>query len=75
MFQVLEPFTIFLIAYNVKPKAKPKRRKSKKKKLKKGEKLPPKDPGIVGKLINRFLQRGAKKKHLPADRLFDFFYN
>lgn len=58
---------------NVKPKAKSKRKKKKKKKLKKGEKLPPKDPGIVRKLINRFLQRGAKKKYLPADRLFEFF--
>lgn len=57
---------------NIKSKAKPKRKKMKKKRLKKGEKLPPKDPGIVGRLINRFLQRGAKKKHLPADRLFEF---
>jgi DDE family transposase len=58
---------------NIKPKAKRKRKKSKKKKLKKGEKLAPKNPGIVGRFINRFLHRGAKKKDLPADRLFEFF--
>ena len=58
---------------NIKPKAKRKRKKSKKKRLKKGEKLSPKNPGIVGRLIKRFLSRGAKKKHLPADRLFEFF--
>lgn len=58
---------------NIKPKAKPKRKKSKKKRLKKGEKLPPKNPGIVGRFIKRFISRGAKKKNLPADRLFEFF--
>ena len=58
---------------NTKPKAKHKRKKRKKNKPKKGEKLAPKDPGIVSKLINRFIYRGAKKKDLPPDRLFDFF--
>ncbi len=57
---------------NVKPQMKRKRKK-KKKKLKKGEKLAPKNPGIVEKLVNRFFRYGSKKKHLPGDRLFDFF--
>ena len=58
---------------NIKPKIQPKRKKKKKKKLKKGEKQAPKDPGIVEKLVNRFLRYGSKKKLLPGDRLFDFF--
>ena len=58
---------------NVKPKNKRKRKSKKKKKPKKGEKLAPKDPGIVEKLINRFLRYGSKKKLLPGDRLFEFF--
>ncbi|HZJ83836.1 MAG TPA: transposase [Clostridia bacterium] len=58
---------------NAKSKTKPKRKKRKKKRPKKGEKLAPKDPGIVSRLINRFIHRGSKKKHLTPDRLFDFF--
>lgn len=52
---------------------KQKRKKKKKKKLKKGEKQASKDPGIVEKLVNRFLCYGSKRKCLPGDRLFDFF--
>lgn len=52
---------------------KQKRKKKKKKKLKKGEKQASKDPGIVEKLVNRFLSYGSKRKCLPGDRLFDFF--
>ncbi len=58
---------------NVKPKSKRKRKATKKKKPKKGEKLAPKNPGIVEKLINRFLRYGSKKNLLPVDRLFEFF--
>lgn len=58
---------------NIKPKAKRKRKRRKKKKPKKGEKQALKNPGIVEKLINRFLRDGAKKKTLPGDRLFEFF--
>lgn len=58
---------------NIKPQIKLKRKKKKKKKLKKGEKQPPKNSGIVEKLVNRFLRYGSKKKLLPGDRLFDFF--
>ncbi len=58
---------------NVKPKSKRKRKVTKKKKPKKGEKLAPKNPSIVEKLINRFLRYGSKKKLLPGDRLFEFF--
>lgn len=58
---------------NIKPNIKSKRKKKKKKKLKKGEKQTPKNPGIVKKLVNRFIRYGAKKKTLPADRLFDLF--
>lgn len=58
---------------NVKPKHKRKCKSKKKKKPKKGEKQAPKNPGIVKKLINRFLHNGAKKKPLPGDRLFEFF--
>jgi hypothetical protein len=59
---------------NFKPNIKRKRKKKKKmKKLKKGEKQAPKNPGIVAKLVNRFLRYGSKKKLLPGDRLFDFF--
>ncbi len=58
---------------NFKSSLKFKRKKKKKAKLKKGEKLAPKDPGIVEKLVNRFLRCGAKKNCLPGDRLFDFF--
>jgi hypothetical protein len=58
---------------NIKSPLKMKRKKKKKDKLKKGEKQTPKDPGIVEKLVNRFLRYGAKKKCLPGDRLFDFF--
>ncbi|TCO79544.1 transposase [Marinisporobacter balticus] len=48
-------------------------KKKKKKKPKKGEKAPLKKPGIVKKLVERFLKYGSKKKELPADRLFEFF--
>jgi len=58
---------------NAKPSIKAKHKKKKKGKLAKGEKLPPKNPGVVGKLISRFFRDGAKKKCLPGDRLFDFF--
>ena len=58
---------------NIKPQIKPKRKKKKKKKLKKGEKQVHRNPGIVEKLVNRFFRYGSKKKHLPGDRLFDFF--
>lgn len=60
---------------NVKPKDKRKykSKKKKKKKFKKGEKQTPKNPGVVRKLINRFLRDGSRKKLLPADRLFEFF--
>ena len=58
---------------NIKPNIKRKRKKKKKKKFKKGEKQTPKNPGIVEKLVNRFLRYGSKKKLLPGDRLFDFF--
>lgn len=58
---------------NVMPKLKRKRKSKRKKKPKKGEKEPPKNPGIVKKLINRFLRNGAKIKVLPGDRLFEFF--
>ena len=58
---------------NIKPNLKHKRLKRKKPKIKKGEKLPPKNPGIVEKLVNRFFRDGAKKKLLPGDHLFDFF--
>lgn len=58
---------------NVKPKIKPKRQKKKKKKPKKGEKASPSNPGIVGKLINRFFRYSSKKKELPGDRLFELF--
>lgn len=58
---------------NIKSNIKRKRKKKKKKKPKKGEKAPLKKPGIVKKLVERFLKYGSKKKQLPADRLFDFF--
>lgn len=58
---------------NIKPHIKPKRKKKKKKKLKKGEKQAPKNPGVVEKLVHRFLRYGSEKKFLPGDRLFDFF--
>ena len=57
---------------NTKPAVQPKRRKKKKKKPKK-EKDPLKKPGIVQKLVDRFLRYPATQKVLPADRLFDFF--
>ena len=49
------------------------RKKKRKKKPKKGEKASLKKPGIVRKLIERFLKYGSKKKDLPTDKLFDFF--
>jgi hypothetical protein len=58
---------------NVKPKKKLKRKKKKKKKLKKGEKTPPKNTGIVKKLVNRVLRYGSIRKMLPGDQLFEFF--
>ena len=58
---------------NHKPHLQPKRKKQKKKKPKKGEKVAPKNPGIVKKLVDRFLRYGAKRNVLPTDRLFEFF--
>jgi hypothetical protein len=59
---------------NVMPKVKHKKKKKKKnKKPKKGEKAEPKNPGIVRKLVDRFLRDGSKQKQLPGDRLFAFF--
>lgn len=58
---------------NIKPKIQRKRKKKKKKKLKKGEKQAPKDPGVVAKLVKRFIRYGSEKRLLPGDRLFDFF--
>lgn len=58
---------------NLKSSLKLKRKKKKKTKLKKGEKLAPKDPGILEKLVKRFFRHGAMKRCLPGDRLFDFF--
>lgn len=54
-------------------KLKLKRKKKKKKKLKKGEKAPLNNPGIVKRLVDRFIKYGSVKKELPTDRLFDFF--
>lgn len=54
-------------------KQKIKRKKKKKKKYKKGEKAPLKKPGIIKRLVDRFLKYGSDKKELPTDRLFDFF--
>lgn len=59
---------------NTKPSILPKKMKMKKgKKLKKGEKKPPKNPGIVKKLVDHYLKHGSKKNELPTDKLFDFF--
>ena len=58
---------------NVKPHLKHKILKKKKSNLKKGEKQPPKNPGIVDRLVKRYLRDGANKKLLPGDCLFDFF--
>lgn len=59
---------------NIMPNIKPKKKKSKgKKKPKKGEKSAPRNPGIVGKLVERFLRYDSKQKSLPADRLYNFF--
>jgi hypothetical protein len=59
---------------NILPVVKPKKKKTKgKKKPKKGEKAAPKNPGIVRKLVDRYLRYGAKQKPLPGDRLFEFF--
>lgn len=58
---------------NTKSPIKLKRKKNKKKKLKKGEKAPLNKPGIVKRLVDRFLKYGAKKKVFPTDRLFEFF--
>jgi hypothetical protein len=59
---------------NIKPKIQRRRKRKRNKKLKKGEKQAPKDPGIVKKLVDRFLRYGGStKKLLPGDRLFDFF--
>lgn len=54
-------------------KQKIKRKKKKNKKLKKGEKAPLKKPGIIKRLVDRFLKYGSDKKDLSTDRLFDFF--
>lgn len=58
---------------NINSKIKKKRKKKKKKKPKKGEKAPLKKPGIIKRLVERFLKYSSKKKNLPADRLFEFF--
>ncbi|GAU80091.1 transposase [Fusibacter sp. 3D3] len=59
---------------NKKSKLKQKlKRKKKKKKYKKGEKAPLKKPGVVKRLVDRFLKYGSAKKDLPTDRLFDLF--
>jgi hypothetical protein len=58
---------------NIKPNIKIKRKNKKKKKPKKGEKSAIKKPGIIKKLVDRFLKYDSKKKELPADRLFELF--
>lgn len=59
---------------DIMPKIKPKKKKSKgKKKPKKGEKAAPRNPGIVEKLVERFLRYDSKQMSLPADRLYRFF--
>ena len=47
--------------------------KKKRKNKKKGEKAPLKNPGIIKRLVDRFLKYGSEKKELTTDRLFDFF--
>ncbi len=59
---------------NVKAKVKPKKaKKKKKKKAKKGEKQPPKNPGIIKRLVERHFKYGSKNKEIPTDFLFNFF--
>lgn len=58
---------------NTKPNTKHKRKKKKSKKPKKGEKVAPKKPGVVKRLVERFFKYGSNKKTLPTDRLFDLF--
>ena len=58
---------------NSKSSIKLKRKKKRKKKLKKGEKQPLKKPGIVKRLVERYLKFGSITKDIPTDRLFEFF--
>lgn len=58
---------------NVKPHQQPKRKKKNKKKPRKGEKVAPKNPGIVKRLVDRSMRYGSKQKILPGDQLFEFF--
>lgn len=58
---------------NGKSKLKHKSNYKKKKKYKKGEKAPLKKPGIIKRLVDRFLKYGSDKKELATDRLFEFF--
>ena len=52
-----------------------KTKKRKGKKPKKGEKAPMRKPGIVTRLVERFLKYGSSKKNRDTDRLFEFFHS
>lgn len=58
---------------NTAKKKSAKTRKRKPKKGKKGEKAPTTTPGRVKRLVDYFMPRLDQRKHLPSDRLFEFF--
>ena len=55
---------------HIKPK---KRKKSKTKKPKKGQKAPVKKPGVLERLISRYLKYGSSFKPEDTDKLFELF--